>query len=111
MAARVNPKKQATSVAAAALQKPRASRISKQLPIQCGNAKGVTRDVSTTGIFFETDMDCAAGSAISFSIELNGLANKKMLMQCQGTIVRVERSGGKMGVAVQINESQLSAAQ
>ena len=110
MAARVNPKKQA-SRAAAALQKPRASRISKQLPIQCGNAKGVTRDVSATGIFFEADMECAAGSAISFSIELKGLANKKMLMQCQGTIVRVERGSGKMGVAVQINESQLSAAQ
>ncbi len=59
-------------------------------------------------MFFETDVNYAAGSEISFSIELEGPGGK-MMLRCQGQIVRVEQRDGKIGVAAKIIESRLEA--
>ncbi len=69
---------------------------------------GITRDVSASGVFFETDVNYAAGSEISFSIELDGPGGK-MMLRCQGQIVRVEQRDGKVGVAAKIIESRLES--
>lgn len=78
------------------------------LPVNLNEGTGITRDVSASGVFFETDVNYAAGSEISFSIELQGPAGKLML-KCKGQIVRVEERDGKVGVAAKIIESQLEA--
>jgi len=70
---------------------------------------GVTRNVSASGVFFETDVNYAAGSEISFAIELDGPTGK-MMLKCQGQIVRVERRDGKVGVAAKIVASTLESA-
>ncbi len=75
-------------------------------PVHLDQGTGITRDVSASGVFFETDGNYVAGSEISFSIELEGPGGK-MMLRCQGQIVRVEQRDGKIGVAAKIIESRL----
>lgn len=86
----------------------RENRVVAALPVSLDGGAGITRDVSASGVFFETDMRYAPGSEISFSIELHGPAGK-MMLRCQGQIMRVEDRGGKVGVAAKIIESRLEA--
>lgn len=86
----------------------RSERVPTELPVDLGTAKGTTRDVSATGIFFETDASYRFGSSISFAVELDTPAGK-MLMKCQGEIVRIEPRLERVGVAVKITESKLEA--
>ena len=71
-----------------------------------GRAAGMTRDVSASGVFFETDEDMADGSPIEFTVELDSPAGK-LLLRCSGQIVRVDRSGGRLGVAAKLLDSKL----
>ena len=80
--------------------------MSAALPVSLDRGVGITRDVSASGVFFETDVNYAPGSEISFAIELRGPAGK-MMFKCRGQIVRVEDRGGKVGVAAKIIESRL----
>lgn len=83
-------------------------RVSASLPVDLGTATGVTKDVSASGIFFETDVSYARGSTIRFAVELN-TPGGKMWLKCRGHIVRVELRGKRVGVAVKITESTLVA--
>lgn len=85
-------------------------RVRAALHVRLGDdASATTRDVSASGIFFETDASFPLSSSISFAIELDA-AGGKMVMNCRGEIVRVERSDRRVGVAVRIVESSLRAA-
>ena len=82
-------------------------RVSAVLPVKVeGRAAGVTRDISPSGIFFETDMKMADGGTIHFTLEFDNPSGK-LLLECSGEIVRVEKAGGKIGVAAKIVESRL----
>jgi PilZ domain-containing protein len=70
------------------------------------NASGTTRDVSASGIFFETEAAYALGAAIRFAIEIETAAGR-MLLSCLGEIVRVEQLEARRGVAVRIHDSAL----
>ena len=84
-------------------------RVPAARPVKLERGTGITRDVSASGVFFETDVELAAGSEISFAIELDGPGGK-MMFNCQGQIVRVEHRSGKVGVAAKIVTSTLEAA-
>ncbi len=84
-------------------------RVNVSLPVRLGKGKGLTRDVSASGVSFEIDTSYALGSEISFVIEVQA-SDQKMLMKCKGTIVRTDDHGTKKGVAVKITESVLEAA-
>ena len=80
-------------------------RVRAALPVDLGSAKGVTRDVSASGAFFETDAAYAVGSAVRFAIDLQtpwGPAR----FDCRGRIVRLERRDGTVGVAVRFSDSK-----
>ena len=83
-------------------------RICTALPVRLGNATGITRDVSASGIFFETDAADAVGDMIliSLTVEFDTLRGKRML-SCQGDIVRIEPRDASVGVAVRIIESTM----
>jgi hypothetical protein len=82
-------------------------RVSAVLPVKVdGKSAGVTRDISPSGIFFETDQEMASGSAIHFSLEFDNPSGK-LLLECSGEIVRIEKAGGKIGIAAKIVESRL----
>jgi len=84
-------------------------RVSTALPVDLGNATGITRNVSASGIFFETDAPYALDSTISFAVELDMPAGK-MLLRCHGDIVRIEPRVERVGIAVNITESTLESA-
>ena len=83
--------------------------MSATRPVRLDRGTGVTRNVSASGVYFETNLDYAAGSKISFAIELDGPHGKKLMLRCHGEIVRVERRDGKVGVAATIVASKLES--
>ena len=84
-------------------------RVRAALPVNLGNASGTTRDVSASGIFFETDAAYAIGNSIRFSVDLD-TPGGRMVLKCSGEIVRLEPQDERVGVAVQITESHLESA-
>ncbi len=82
-------------------------RVNVALPVRLGKGKGLTRDVSASGISFEVDVGYETGSEISFVIEFENGA-EKMLLKCSGNIVRTEDRGGKKTVAVELSQSVLN---
>ena len=86
-------------------------RVTAAMPVKLldGSATGITRDISPSGIYFETDEELASGSPIEFVLEFDNPSGK-LLLECKGEIVRVERAGGKVGIAAKILESHLERA-
>lgn len=87
-------------------EKRREERIDTALPVELDGAKGITKNVSATGIFFETDVAYSVGSAVNFAVEL-ATPGGNMTMQCRGEIVRIEPHDARIGVGVKIVESVL----
>ena len=84
-------------------------RVRARLPVDLGRAQGVTRDVSASGAFFETDASYKVGSRVRFAIDLAtpwGPAR----FDCRGKIVRLEKHDGTVGVAVQFTDADAAAA-
>jgi PilZ domain len=89
------------------LEKRRGQRIQTALPVFLKNVEGITRDVSASGVFFWTsESTCALGELISFSVELKR-PEGRMMLKCQGDVVRTEPQDGMMGVAVKITDSAM----
>lgn len=86
--------------------KRREERVSAALRVDLGTTTGITRDVSASGVFFETDVPYVIGSEISFAMDLE-TPGGKMVLRCRGEIVRVKPREGKVGVAVKITESTM----
>jgi hypothetical protein len=86
--------------------KRREERVSTALPVDLGTATGITRDVSASGVFLETDATYALGNEISFAVELD-MPGGRMMLRCEGEIVRIEPRGARVGVAVKIVESTI----
>ncbi len=82
----------------------RARRVRALLPVLVGKAhQGLTRDVSASGAFFETDASYRVGSVVRFAINLEtpwGPAR----FDYRGKIVRLEKHDGTLGVAVRFTD-------
>jgi len=84
-------------------EKRRAPRIFTGLPVELESGTGITRDVSISGVLFETNVSLSPGAPISFSLLLEHVdPDGPLRLYCQGQIVRVERSRGKVRVAVAV---------
>ena len=79
--------------------KRKGERVSAALPVAVGGVPGTARDVSATGIFFETDASYRIGSPVDLALDLDTPWGKVMF-KCAGKIVRVEQRDKKVGVAV-----------
>ena len=85
-----------------------APRIVVALPVELVSGKGVTRNVSISGAFFETDQSLSPGSSIGLSMLLEHVDPRGPLrLRCEGRVVRVEPRENKVRVAVAIEESRL----
>ncbi len=74
-----------------------AQRFKLTLPVQWKNGAGVTRDISTSGIFIETEAAQSVGARIGLSVDFGHTA-----IHCEGRVVRVEKLNGKFGIAVEL---------
>ena len=81
-------------------------RTPASMPVGLAGGKGMTRDISASGIFFETETDYLPGNSIEMVLEFTTPAGK-LLFKCQGVIVRVEQHNARTGVAVKITDSLL----
>src|SRR5437867_7096872 len=84
-----------------------ASRIRVELPVevmlpdQSETRTGITRDVSTAGMFYETEHAPPLGAPIRAVLPLErGRPEVPLRVLCEGRVVRVEPREGKAGVAV-----------
>lgn len=83
----------------------KAPRIQGALPMVTESGKkGITHDLSASGVFFETDGSFAPGQSIEFSIFFEHLyPDRPVCLNCKGVIIRVEKKGDRIGVAASID--------
>ena len=65
--------------------------------MQLNDGIGMTRDISTSGIFFETENPYAIGDTIRLFLNF-----EHETLQCEARVVRVEPRNGQFGVAVEL---------
>jgi hypothetical protein len=89
-----------------ALERPerrRAQRFRLALPVELAMSKGITRDLSVCGVFFETDQRFVLGEIIEFTVVLEYLdPSQPVRLQCRGRVIRLEQHNPMVGVAVSI---------
>ena len=77
------------------------------LPLNLGNGgQGMTRDISASGLFFETDREQRLGGLIDFEIEFDRIGGL-MKFKAQGEIVRIEERADKSGAALKFLVTRL----
>jgi hypothetical protein len=87
----------------------RAERVKASFPVHFSDStKGMTQDISATGIFLELDASQEPGSKISFWVVLD-TPGAKVKLVCEATVVRVEQADGKTKVATKIISQELQA--
>ncbi|MDX1583823.1 MAG: PilZ domain-containing protein [Thermoanaerobaculia bacterium] len=72
-------------------------------PVFFETGVGTTRDLSATGVYFETASEIEPGP-IRFSVELDSDSEGTILMKCKGSVVRIDESASRRGVAARIGE-------
>jgi hypothetical protein len=83
-------------------------RLPVALPLKIENTQCITRDVSASGVFFETNSTFTMGADVDFAIEFDSPGGK-LILKCNGKIVRLEDKVGKTGVAVKIVDSVMES--
>lgn len=91
----------------------RAQRFPLTLPLEvkwqepAGEARQPAniRDISATGVYFLLDRELDPASKVEFFVRLNieGAPAGGILLHCVGSIVRVERQDGDVGIAASID--------
>lgn len=89
-----------------------AQRYKVKMPVDFESGQGITRDFSASGIFFETDKSFSVGQNIEFNILMDHIdSSGPVQVKCLGKIVRVEKSGKKIGIAASINSYAFESTQ
>ena len=60
---------------------------------------GKTLNMSTSGVFLETDHSYLLGEMIRLSVVI-----QESIVQCRGLVVRVEPQEGQLGIAVELEQ-------
>ena len=87
-----------------------AIRFDTALPLEMEGATGFTRDVSATGIYFETDALPEIGPVVSFTMRYRQ-GGKLHELQCDARVVRVEARGDRIGIAAKLMAPFLEMAE
>jgi hypothetical protein len=100
-AARKNPSSKVKPQANTAIGICRRSRTSSNLPVSINGRKGVTRDISSSGVYVVQSSQHEVGSKIDCLIDLD-TSEGKLKLCCEGIVVRVEEVDGRFGIGVKI---------
>ena len=80
-----------------------AKRYQVTLPVRIGEGTGVTRDLSTSGVFYETEKLHHLGETVALAADFDACT-----LQFEGSVVRVEQVNGHFGVAVALTSFRFS---
>ena len=79
------------------------------LPVMlAGGGKGTTHNLSTTGLFFETESGYQVGSQIDLTIDLSTVG-RPFFLKANGEVIRTQDLGERVGVAVRMLETKLES--
>jgi len=82
----------------------RAPRYRIVAPVQLKDGSvGKTLNMSTCGVFLQTDQSYALGEMIGFSVLI-----KESIVHCRGAVVRVEPQDGPRGIAVELDRYEFT---
>lgn len=81
-----------------------ADRFDTELPVEMGSIQGLTRNISATGVYFETETAQEPGSRVHFTVEVN-VRGEKLKLVCEGEVVRVDHNNGTLGIAAKLVSS------
>ena len=82
-----------------------APRFEIGVPVEAKSGVGVTRDLSTSGVYFTCEHGMPLGSRISLTIVLDRAnPSHRLRLHCHGEVVRLEEVGESVGIAVKIEE-------
>ena len=84
-----------------------ADRFATELPIEMGLVHGLTRNISATGIYFETENVQEPGSRVHLAVEVI-VHGEKLKLVCDGKVVRVDHKDGVLGIAAELDDSFFS---
>jgi hypothetical protein len=67
---------------------------------------GLVRDLSSTGLFLYSDFAPSMGAELSITVRLQAEETHSKILQCTGSVVRVEdsRNGSAVGIGIQFEE-------
>ena len=88
-----------TNTTATPPEQRRDRRIDIALPVILENATGVTRNVSSSGVFFWINGTYELGDVINFAMGRRTESGEFML-KCRGVVLRTEQRSNDVGVAV-----------
>jgi hypothetical protein len=82
----------------------RVPRYKGELLVEMERGTGITRDFSAVGVFFVTEQSPSVGEPIEIFIVIeHSDLGYPFRLRCQGSVLRVEPTRGKTGVAVAIH--------
>ncbi len=80
----------------------REPRFESDLAVELEGGSARARNVSASGIYFETSMPLRKGAELRFTVQFAPIEGAPLRMQCRARVVRVERLVGRFGVGATI---------
>lgn len=78
-----------------------AARFDTALAVDVAGLKAEARNISATGVYFETDVDLPLGSLVSMNVQFTH-GGRKHSVACEGKVVRVTHEDGHHGIGAQL---------
>jgi hypothetical protein len=94
----------------ARIERRRMPRYPVSLAVETEKGKGLTRDISTSGIYFETQELYSAGAPIRFTLVLEYSEPMPIRLSCAGEVLRVDAHGDTFGVAASITSHSIKSS-
>ena len=80
-------------------------RFKGKIPLEVKHGTGLTRDFSTSGLYFFTDQPVSMGETLELVMLLDHQnQGERVRLRCQADVVRIEPDLDKLGVAVAITK-------
>lgn len=83
------------------------TRHQLQLPITVGAEAGLTRDVSSGGVYFHLPHAILAGSLVEFTLRVPKLAEAGFELRCTARVIRVDAGAAANGIAAHIEQLEM----
>ncbi len=94
----------------ARIERRRMPRYPVSLAVETEQGKGLTRDISALGIYFETEERYSAGAPIRFTLVLEYSEPGPLHLSCVGEVLRVDAHGDRFGVAASITSQSIKSS-
>ena len=88
----------------------RSTRYPANLVVEMEDRKGVTRNVSASGVYIEMRERPVIGEPVLFTLVLEHATPRPLRLACVGNVVRVEPNGQRYGVALAITSHEIESS-